>query len=95
MIRGLSNKIFGYDLTKEMNNQGVTCKIVEKEADLIEWVLSKMDSIDSDMIIGIDLYSNVMETIMNRSREVGVANLNRLGRINRIRREDYNKDKKD
>ena len=54
-----------------------------------------MDSIDSDMIIGIDLYSNVMETIMNRSREVGVANLNRLGRINRIRREDYNKDKKD
>ena len=78
-----------------MNNQGVTCKIVEKEADLIEWVLSKMDSIDSDMIIGIDLYSNVMETIMNRSREVGVANLNRLGRINRIRREDYNKDKKD
>ena len=62
--------------------------MVKTEEELLSGVLAQILLIEPDVILAHDLYGVAMETIINRAAKLKIRELNRLGRLNRIKQMD-------
>lgn len=80
-----SNVLWPPRLQEELKRCGDSSKIVKMDSEraLLTFFLAKLSKIDPDMIIGHDICSYILSTLVNRLEANKIQNWSKIGRLRR------------